>query len=139
MRAAKDKDYADLSYGRLQNELEDHFHQYEEENKELKDRVRKLDIVYNGLQSTQGTKKKIGGPARGKQGSVGRPSTGAKHKPTSVTYSGSFNPHATSMTPQQLHVVSEFQSQMQKNAKQILQLKTEREKLYHSTHGSHNS
>lgn len=52
MRAAKDKDYADLSYARLQNELEDHFRQYEEENKELKDRVRKLDIVYNGLQST---------------------------------------------------------------------------------------
>jgi hypothetical protein len=52
MRAAKDKDYADQSYGRLQNELEDHFRQYEEENKELKDRVRKLDIVYNGLQST---------------------------------------------------------------------------------------
>ncbi len=52
MRAAKDKDYADQSYGRLQNELEDHFRQYEEENRELKDRVRKLDIVYNGLQST---------------------------------------------------------------------------------------
>ena len=109
MRAAKDKDYADQSYGRLQNELEDHFRQYEEENKELKDRVRKLDIVYNGLQSTQGAKKKTGGPARGKQGSIGRPSTaGGKHKPTSVTQSGSFNPQATGMTPQQMHVVSEF-------------------------------
>ncbi len=43
------------------------------------------------------------------------------------------------MTPQQLHVVSEFQAQMQKNAKQILQLKAEKEKLMHSTHASNNS
>ena len=46
MRAAKDVKYSDSNFGKLQNELDEHFGELKDENSQLEDRVRKLRVVY---------------------------------------------------------------------------------------------
>jgi hypothetical protein len=123
----------------------------------MKDRVRKLKTIHAGLTAQIERGGIVGGAATGgfpkkprgtssKAGVARRPSTAGK-RPTigasssqhdisgfisnaSATLGGvSQSAGGKDFTPQQLHVIQELRMQMQKNEREILRLKSEKEKV----------
>ena len=90
MRNAKDRKFADGDYVRLANELDEQLGSFKDENTLLKERVRKLKTIHQGLTaqierggitaglSTGGFPKKRGTSSKG----VRRPGTAATKRPS---------------------------------------------------------
>ena len=63
-----EKTYTDTDYGRLQQELEEQFGDFKDENTVLKDRVRKLKTIFNGLSNQMGPGASVGAKPTHKPG-----------------------------------------------------------------------
>ncbi len=50
--------YSELDYASLQKDLEDQFGELKDENTILRERVRKLKIIHNGISNGKGSKPK---------------------------------------------------------------------------------
>lgn len=153
MRTTKDRKYSDQDYVRLARELDDQLGSFRDENSVLKERVRKLKTIHAGLtsqierggivnaSSTAGFPKKPRGTSS-KLSTAGsrRPSTAGKrvvnHNSSQNNISalssatGNFS-HSGSKeyTPQQMQVIAELRLQMQKNEREVLRLKAEKERV----------